>query len=82
MITLNNEPIPEIMNGLVLEKPYHLNYKPIPTWPIDQFNDDDAILIKVEACGVCGSDFRYYQGENPWAQHTLGQSVENPPNII
>ncbi|MHA1131252.1 MAG: zinc-dependent alcohol dehydrogenase, partial [Candidatus Helarchaeota archaeon] len=36
----------------------------------------------VDVCGVCGSDYRYYQGENPWAQHTKGVHMENPPNIV
>jgi len=40
------------------------------------------VLVKVMACGICGSDLRYYQGENPWALHTLGEARENPPNII
>ncbi len=70
------------MDAVVLEKTYSLLYKPIPIWPIEEFNDPDLLLIKVEACGICGSDFRYYQGENPWAQHTLGRHVENPPNIV
>jgi len=30
----------------------------------------DEVMVKVEACGVCGSDLRYYQGENPWSLHT------------
>ena len=51
-------------------------------WPIESYNDPDMMLLKVEACGVCGSDFRYYAGENPWAQHTLGRHVDNPPNIV
>jgi len=39
-------------------------------------------LLRVTACGVCGSDLRYIHGENPWAQHTLGEKRRNPPNII
>jgi threonine dehydrogenase-like Zn-dependent dehydrogenase len=39
-------------------------------------------MIKVTSCGICGSDARYYAGENPWALHTLGYSKPNPPNII
>ena len=42
----------------------------------------EEILISVRACGICGSDLRYWQGENPWALHTLGHHVDNPPNII
>jgi 2-desacetyl-2-hydroxyethyl bacteriochlorophyllide A dehydrogenase len=40
------------------------------------------VLIKVSKCGICGSDVRYFHGENPWAKQTLGRHVENPPNII
>ncbi|MFX0137534.1 MAG: zinc-binding dehydrogenase [Candidatus Hodarchaeota archaeon] len=82
MITLNDEQIPKLMNAVVLEKPFVLVNKEIPIWPIEEYNDPDLLLIKVKACGICGSDFRYYQGENPWAQHTLGQKIENPPNIV
>jgi L-iditol 2-dehydrogenase len=39
-------------------------------------------LVKVTDCGICGSDIRYLHGENPWAQHTLGEVRANPPNII
>jgi 2-desacetyl-2-hydroxyethyl bacteriochlorophyllide A dehydrogenase len=42
----------------------------------------DDVMVQSLACGVCGSDLRYYLGENPWAQHTLGRSVPNPPNIV
>jgi len=40
------------------------------------------VLVQTAACGVCGSDFRYFAGENPWAQHVLGRFVPNPPNIV
>jgi len=40
------------------------------------------VLIRVSACGICGSDVRYFHGENPWAKQTLGREVPNPPNII
>jgi threonine dehydrogenase-like Zn-dependent dehydrogenase len=40
-------------------------------------------LMRVKACGVCGSDLRYARGENSWALLTLGKgNVPNPPNII
>ena len=31
------------------------------------------VLLETIACGVCGSDLRYYVGDNPWSQHTLGR---------
>jgi threonine dehydrogenase-like Zn-dependent dehydrogenase len=40
------------------------------------------VLIEVSKCGICGSDVRYFHGENPWAKQTLGRHVDNPPNII
>ena len=44
--------------------------------------DNDYLVVEVKACGICGSDVRYYKGENPWALHTLGKNLPNPPNII
>jgi len=40
------------------------------------------VILRVEACGICGSDLRYFAGENPWAWQTLGQSRANPPHMI
>ena len=40
------------------------------------------VMVKVSKCGVCGSDIRYFHGENPWAKQTLQKEVPNPPNII
>ena len=31
------------------------------------------VVLETLACGVCGSDLRYYVGDNPWSQHTLGR---------
>jgi 2-desacetyl-2-hydroxyethyl bacteriochlorophyllide A dehydrogenase len=40
------------------------------------------VLVKVSKCGICGSDIRYFHGENPWAKQTLQKDLPNPPNII
>lgn len=40
------------------------------------------VLLEVLACGICGSDLRYFEGENPWAKHTLGHEKPNPPNMV
>ena len=40
------------------------------------------VLVKVSQCGLCGSDIRYFHGENPWAKQTLQMNIPNPPNII
>jgi threonine dehydrogenase-like Zn-dependent dehydrogenase len=77
-----SEQIPSTMSAVVLERSRTLTLKQIPTWPIESYGDSDIVLVKVAACGVCGSDFRYYEGENPWAQATLGRYIENPPNIV
>jgi threonine dehydrogenase-like Zn-dependent dehydrogenase len=74
--------IPSKMKAVVLESPRRLAWREIPVWPIEAYGDPDLVLIKVAACGVCGSDFRYYAGENPWAMHTLGRHVDNPPGIV
>jgi threonine dehydrogenase-like Zn-dependent dehydrogenase len=79
---ITNESIPSTMQAVVLEKPRTLTYREIPVWPVESYGDPDMVLVKVASCGVCGSDFRYYVGENPWAQHTLGRHVDNPPNIV
>lgn len=70
------------MQAVVLEKPETLTCREIPMWPVEDYGDSDMVLLEVKACGVCGSDFRYYAGENPWAQHTLGRHVDNQPNIV
>ncbi len=67
------------MKALVLRGPRCLELadvsRPVLTAP-------EHVLIEVKACGICGSDLRYWGGENPWALHTLGKQVENPPNMV
>jgi len=50
--------------------------------PVPSLGSDEQVLVRVEACGICGSDLRYWAGENPWALHTLGRNVANPPNMV
>ena len=76
------EKLPEGIKAVVLEKPEVLKVKEIPMWPIESYEDPDMVLLKVKACGICGSDLRYYKGENPWSQHTLGKHIPSPPNIV
>lgn len=68
-----------VMRAIVLKEPEHLELMDIPE---PKLLDAGEVLIKVEACGICGSDLRYWAGENPWALHTLGRHVDNPPNLI
>lgn len=74
--------LPPTMPAGVLAGCKDLRAQEIPMWPLESYGDPDLVLVQVAACGVCGSDFRYYLGENPWAQHTLGYHVDNPPNIV
>ncbi len=82
MKILDGHKLPDEIEAVILEKPETLKVKQIPIWPFESYGDTDLVLVKVEACGICGSDLRYFKGENPWAQHTLGKHVENPPNIV
>ena len=67
------------MKAIVLQKPRTLVLTDIPEYSL---TEEDHVLIKVEACGICGSDLRYWAGENPWALHTLGKHIDNPPNLV
>lgn len=66
------------MEAVVLKAPRHLVVEDIPLFDLA----DDQVMVQVEACGICGSDLRYFQGENPWALHTKGVDEPNPPNIV
>jgi len=66
------------MKALVLRSPRDLQMADVPK-PVA---GPGQVLVKVHKCGICGSDLRYLVGENPWAKHTLGKNVPNPPNII
>jgi len=70
--------VPEYMKAVVLEAPYKLTLKRVKIPKPEK----GWVLIKVGACGICGSDVRYYMGENPWALHTLGEEEPMPPNTI
>ena len=67
------------MKAIVLRKPKTLELMEVPEF---QLAAEHHVLIKVMACGICGSDLRYWAGENPWAMHTLGKHIDNPPNMI
>jgi 2-desacetyl-2-hydroxyethyl bacteriochlorophyllide A dehydrogenase len=66
------------MRALVLRAPEQLEVTDVPKLPAGP----GQLQIRVTACGICGSDIRYFFGENPWAKQTLGQTIPNPPNII
>jgi threonine dehydrogenase-like Zn-dependent dehydrogenase len=67
------------MKAIVLRKPKTLELVEIPDITLKAGNH---VRIKVEACGICGSDLRYWAGENPWALHTLGKHIDNPANMV
>ena len=66
------------MRALVLRAPERLEVTEVPEFA----PGPGQVIVRVNACGICGSDVRYFYGENPWAKQTLGQEVANPPNII
>jgi len=67
------------VKALVLRKPKDLVLADIPR---PRLTEEYHALIRVEACGICGSDLRYWAGENPWSLHTLGRHLDNPPNMV
>jgi len=49
---------------------------PIPRVP------EPSVRVELAACGICGSDVKYFRGDNPWALHTLGRNIPPPPDMI
>ena len=66
------------MRAVLLREVGRLEVAEVPVPPLGP----DQVMVRVAACGICGSDLRYLHGENPWAQHTLGLVKPNPPNMI
>ena len=66
------------MKAAVLKAPFNLSLEDVPAPSIAP----DEVLIKVKACGICGSDIHYFKGTNPWSLHTLGIDEPMPPNVI
>ncbi len=66
------------MRALVLKAPKNLAVMDVP--PMKP--GPGQVVLRVSRCGICGSDIRYFCGENPWAKQTLGREIPNPPNII
>jgi L-iditol 2-dehydrogenase len=52
------ETIPETMKALMCRGPHDYRYETVPVPQIDE----DAILVKVEACGICAGDVKSYGG--------------------
>ncbi len=66
------------MRALVLKAPRTLAVMEVP----EMKPGPGQVILRVSKCGICGSDIRYFSGENPWAKQTLGREIPNPPNII
>ena len=64
--------------AVILEGPGRLAVREIPVPPIS----GPSLRVALGGCGICGSDVRYFRGENPWAMHTLGYHVDSPPNMV
>ncbi len=67
------------MKAVILREARRLELTDIPR---PRLVEENHVLVRVQACGICGSDLRYFAGENPWALHTLGRHVDNPPDMI
>jgi len=66
------------MRAVILKGPREIQMVEIPK-PSPK---EDEVLIKVKAVGICGSDVRYFLGENPWALHTLGKDIKETKSFI
>ena len=64
--------------AVILEAPGRIAVRDVPIPDVGS----PWVEMELGACGICGSDVRYYQGENPWSLHTLGKNVPSPPNMI
>jgi len=66
------------MRAVVLRRPMELEMVDVPR-PKPR---EDEVIIQVRAVGICGSDVRYYLGENPWSLHTLGKDLKETKSFI
>ena len=64
--------------SVILKKPHVLAVENIPIPAIA----GPSVRVRMQACGICGSDARYYQGDNPWSLHTLGKNLPSPPDMV
>jgi L-iditol 2-dehydrogenase len=71
------KPVPTSL-AVVLEKPGIISVRRVPIPPVPE----PSVRVQMRACGICGSDVRYFSGENPWSLHTLGRHVPSPPNMV
>ena len=69
---------PAYTTAVVLRGPGDLAVQEIPLPRIPGPSE----TVEMRACGVCGSDLRYLNGENPWSLHTLGRNLPSPSNMV
>ncbi len=73
-----------ITRALFLPEPYKLELREVDVEQ-ELFGNpprSDVCIVKMAACGICGSDVSYFKGRNPWALHTLGINIPSDPNMI
>ena len=49
------------MKAAVFYEPEQIQLEDVP----DPSADDDEVVVRVRACGFCGSDIEYYYGKSP-----------------
>lgn len=62
-----------LMKSCVVTEPSHYEIREVP---IPEPNDNE-VLIKMKAAGVCGSDIHIFRGENPCSNYPLVPGHEN-----
>ena len=67
------------MKAVVLRQPRQLDWADVPEPRLTAEHD---VLIQVEACGICGSDLRYWEGDNPWARTRWAATSQTRPILF
>lgn len=57
-----------MMKALVFEKPGKIQLKEMP---VPEVTQPDDVLIKVAACGVCGTDIKILEGKHVYSENTI-----------
>lgn len=58
----------EMMNALVFKKVGQIDLERIP---IPKVTESNQVLVKVAACGICGSDVRILEGKHAYRENTV-----------
>lgn len=58
----------EMMNALVFKKVGQIDLERIP---IPKVTEPDQVLVKVAACGICGSDVKILEGKHAYRENTV-----------